>query len=353
MGKTYDNRWEVSRSLGEGGQAHAFLVRDLRGGSDTPYVLKRLKNITRIDRFRREIEAIRNLTHENIVRLIDFNLDNNPPYLVTEYCTGGSLADAEPFWKGSPAVAFRLFQQICDGVAHAHSQDVIHRDLKPNNIFLRGPNGPAVVGDFGICFFDAEGSRVTLTEEAVGARHYMAPELEDGRVKEVSQRSDTYSLGKVLYWLLSGGKEFSREKHRDRQFDLKGYNPDSENGWNNIYMEHANRLLDLMITNNPEDRQEVGNVSLFLKNVSRRIEKEFTPISSRIPQPCVYCGYGHYAVVARDNTGARNFGVVPVGDPDWRVLVCQKCGHVQLFGWTMQERKVGGVDANYIHHPGK
>jgi serine/threonine protein kinase len=328
---TYDNRWEVSESLGEGGQAHTFLVHDKRGGSDTPYVLKRLKNITRIDRFKREIEATRNMTHENIVRLVDFNLDHDKPYLVTEYCAGGSLAKAKPIWKDSPPIALRLFQQICNGVAYAHTQGVIHRDLKPDNIFLRTDAGPAVVGDFGICFLDDEGSRVTLTEEAVGARHYMAPELEDGRVSAISSKSDTYSLGKILYWLLSGGKEFSREKHRDRQFDLKRYNVDSEVGWDNIYMEHVNRLLDLMITHNPEDRRDVGQISVFLKRIVRRVEKEFTPISPDIQQPCTYCGYGNYSVVARDNTSTRNFGFVPVGDPNWRILVCDMCGHVQAF----------------------
>jgi serine/threonine protein kinase len=79
MGKVIGDRWEIIQSLGEGGQAHTFLVKDLRGAGETPYVLKRLKNLNRRDRFKREIEAVRSLSHSHIVRLHDFNLDTEKP----------------------------------------------------------------------------------------------------------------------------------------------------------------------------------------------------------------------------------------------------------------------------------
>ncbi|MFI5322988.1 MAG: protein kinase [Thermodesulfobacteriota bacterium] len=120
-----------------------------------------------------------------------------------------------------------MFQQICEGVAYAHTKGVIHRDLKPDNIFLRTRKGPVVVGDFGICYLEQDGKRITLTDEAVGPRNFIAPELEDGRLELISTKCDVYSLGKILYWLLSGGKIFSREKHREPQFDLKSQNNDT------------------------------------------------------------------------------------------------------------------------------
>src|SRR5687768_12657235 len=89
----YGDRWEIIGSLGEGGQAHTFKVVDRRVGDDTIFVLKRLKNLARKDRFRREIEAIGALPHPNIVRLVDHDLDDERPYLVVGYCAGGSLAD--------------------------------------------------------------------------------------------------------------------------------------------------------------------------------------------------------------------------------------------------------------------
>ena len=334
----YGERWEIVEPLGEGGQAHTFLVKDMKGGGDTRYALKRLKNPDRIRRFKREVEAIRNLLHENIVQLIDFDLEADKPYFVTEYCAGGSLSRAESFWRDSPVMALEIFRQICQGVAYAHSKGAIHRDLKPDNIFLRTKSGPAVVGDFGICYLEEDGTRLTLTEEAVGPRLFVAPELEDGRLEKVSDKSDVYSLGKLLYWLISG-KVFSREKHREPNWDLKGQNLDSILGWNNVYMEHVNRLLDLMIAAEPEQRGSVDNILILLKRVTRLVEKEYNPVSSNIKQPCTYCGQGYYVLQAKNNTDVRNFGFEPVGAPDWRILTCNVCGHVQAFRVDMADQK--------------
>jgi len=339
MATRYGDRWEVIESLGEGGQALTFLVRDINGTSETKYVLKRLKNHNRIERFKREIETIRNLSHENIVNLIDFDFEASKPFLVTEYCVGGSLATSEPTWQDNPVKALGIFQQICRGVAYAHAQNIIHRDLKPDNIFLRATGGPAVVGDFGICYLLEDGTRLTLTEEAVGPRIFMAPELEDGRLEAISDKSDTYALGKILYWLLSGGKIFSREKHRDPQWDLKGKNPDTLLGWDNIYLEHVNRLLDLMIVYEPEGRRSVENILTLSTQVTRLVQKEFPPISKDIARPCTYCGVGYYVKRASDNTDVYNFGFTPVGNPNWRIFTCNECGHMQAFRVDMAKKK--------------
>jgi serine/threonine protein kinase len=334
----YGNRWEIIEPLGEGGQAHTFLVRDTKGGGDTRYVLKRLKNPDRIRRFKREIEVVRSLSHENIVQLIDFDLEADQPYLVTEYCAGNSLPKAEPFWRESPVIALEVFQQVCQGVAYAHSKGIIHRDLKPDNIFLRNKTGPAVVGDFGICYLEEDGTRLTLTEEAVGPRLFIAPELEDGRVDKVSDKSDVYSLGKLLYWLVSG-QVFSREKHRELKWDLKGQNLDSVLGWHNIYMEHINRLLDHMVTTEPEKRRTIDNILILSKSTKRLIEKEYNPVANNIRQLCTYCGQGYYVLRAKNTIEVRNFGFEPVGASDWRIFTCNMCGHVQAFRLDMAEQK--------------
>ena len=340
MATLFGDRWEIQAPLGEGGQSHTFIVVDQKGSPDTHYVLKRLKNVRRLDRFRREIEALQNLQHENIVRLVDFDVEGERPYLVTEFCAGGSLDEASPFWKDDPEQAFRLFDQICAGIEFAHSNSLIHRDLKPANIFLRSNHGPAVVGDFGICYLDDEGRRLTLTEEAAGPRLYMAPELEDGRLGAITPKTDTYSLGKLLYWLLSGGQVFSREVHRERRWDLKNRNEDSPLGWSNPYLEHANRLLDLMVVHAPERRRDVSNIRVLARRASRLISEKFTPIGPGLPQPCTYCGEGQYTIQARGaNVAVRNFGFELVGNPDWRVFTCNKCGHVQAFRVDLADKK--------------
>lgn len=331
MTKVYGDRWKTIDSLREGGQAHTFLVTDVKGGADKQYVLKRLKNIKRISRFKQEIEAIRNLAHINILKLFDFDLDGEKPFLVTEYCSGGSLAEAEQPSIHSPERAFTIFMEVCEGILHAHSNGITHRDIKPDNIFLRSEMGPAVVGDFGICHMDADGTRITVTEEAVGPRLFMAPELEDGRLDDISKLSDTYSLGKLLYWLLSEGQVFSREKHREKRFDLKGLASPVPGQGNNIYMEHANRLLDQMICDDPSCRIPVEQVLDRVREVARLIKKEFNPLGKGIRQPCTYCGYGYYNLNAVSATDVKNFGFNPVGVSNWRILTCGVCGHVQSF----------------------
>jgi len=339
MAQIFGERWEIKKSLPEGGQAFTYIVSDNKGDGQALYVLKRLKNIKRIERFKREIETIRNLSHENILRLIDFDLDSEKPYMVTEYCLGGSLSQSDPFWSNSPITALNIFIQACQGILYAHNNNIVHRDIKPENIFLRTKEGPVVVGDFGICYVEEDGTRVTITEEAVGPRYFMAPELEDGRIEHVSSLSDTYSLGKLLYWLLSGGKAFSREKHRDQNYDLKGHNPLIPKGWNNIYMEHVNRLLDNMITDDPSRRIMVDEVVRGVQRLSRLIDKEFTPISKDIKQPCKYCGYGFYYLQAVSSTDVRNFGFNTVGAPQWRIYTCEICGHVQSFRIDLAKMK--------------
>ncbi len=340
MAQTYGDRWVVQKSLREGGQAHTFIVTDLRGSGEDQYVLKRLKNPQRLSRFKNEIEAVRNLSHNNILRLIDFDLEAQKPYLVTEFCKGGSLAECEPFWQDSPVQALKIFQDICAGLAFAHSQGVIHRDIKPDNIFLREVAGVPVVGDFGICLLEKTDERMTLTEEAVGPRLYMAPEVEDGRLDQVTRLVDSYSLGKLLYWLLSGAKMFSREKHREPLLDLKGKNEDSFLGWNNIYMEHVNRLLDKMIKHDPNDRFEVDRILILARRVTRLVEKEYNPVDQNIRQLCTYCGEGYYVQRVKSNpTDVRNFGLNAVGVTDWRIYTCIECGHVQAFRADLANRK--------------
>ena len=168
------------------------------------------------------------------------------------------------------------------------------------------------------------GIPLTAISEAVGPRLFMAPELEDGRLEVVTPASDTYSLGKLLYWLLSGGRVFSREKHR-----VSGHNLVEVTG--NPRMEHVNRLLDRMITPDPSHRIATAvGLPTQVGNMRRILGGNFNVVGSDVPQPCTYCGMGEYRTVA-EGPGVRDFGLTPYSGHDWRVLVCTMCGHVHLF----------------------
>jgi len=335
MSELYGNRWELIKSLDEGGQAHVFLVKDAKNQGDRMFVLKRLKNLNRLDRFKKEIEIVRHLQDDHVVKIFDFKAEGEKPYFVTSYYEGGNLKDARNRWKENPLIALGLFKTICETINNLHRMEppIIHRDLKPENIFLRSKDKlDPVIGDFGVCYFE-NGQRITLIEEAVGPRLFMAPELEDGREDKVTPKADVYSLGKLLYWMLrDDGQLFSREKHRLREWDLRKAKdlPSGGYDWENIYFEHVSRILDQMITTAPDERASLNQILPQLSRAIRLIEREFTPITQDAAMPCEFCGQGEY-VLTEKGTHVEDFGFRAIGSPNWRILVCNICGHVQLF----------------------
>src|SRR2546427_1819198 len=144
--------WDWIKDLSEGGQAHTFLVKKKGRADEHRYVLKRLKNLKRSDRFEREISVCQKLSHPNVLRIIAHGTDpKGRPFLVTEYCAGGALSDRTMPIGSTLLETLGIFRQICRGVAYAQEQGVVHRDIKPENIFFHDEATP-VVGDFGICF---------------------------------------------------------------------------------------------------------------------------------------------------------------------------------------------------------
>jgi serine/threonine protein kinase len=321
-------KWSIKKSLGEGGQSFTFLVEEEGVEEKGLFVLKRIKNPKRIERAKKEISAYEKLSHPNVVKLIDYNLDSSPPYLVTEYCEGGDLSQLD-LNQLSIIERLRLFLAICQGVAHAHKNSVIHRDLKPANIFLHADKRTPVIGDFGICFVDDDGARHTLIDEAVGPRNFIAPELENGRAELIAPTADVYSLGKLLYWLVAG-RIFSREEHRAPEFDLTKENNDAAIMF--IY-----ELLDKTIKYEPSQRlASASEVTTEVDLIIRRYLMHAHPINIEAPQLCTYCGIGNYKVMANPEnpqfwSQQISFFSQSMSHDPWLVFLCDHCGNVQLF----------------------
>lgn len=337
MGKRFDD-WEIIKDLSEGGQAWTHLAKKVGGDEDSaPSVLKRLKSKTnpnRLKRFRQEIETGLHLSHPNVLKVVDHNINHNQPYLVTEYCQGGPLADAR-IADYSDVERLRMFLAICHGVGHAHAKGVIHRDLKPPNIFLLSDLRTPVVGDFGLCLLANQEERLTEVNEPVGARWYMAPELEDGINLEVGTEADVYSLGKILYWMFSGGRIFSRERHKIEQYNLTRDRKDAA-----IFFVYD--LLDGMVVAEPGRRRfkDANEVAVAVETVIGRINVNAHHIDLSVPQACIYCGVGFYQSVVDESpemmrTGEypqlSQFGFRGLRKSSWLILACDYCGNVQVF----------------------
>lgn len=337
--------WQVTESLGEGGQAHTFLVENVQRPG-VICVLKRLKHVARLPRFEREVSVLRTSEHPNVLRILDADLTGSKPFFVAPFCENGSL---DRLNVGNWALRQKLtfFREVSEGIAYAHSKGVVHRDVKPANIFVTDDLQP-VVGDFGICYVEG-GERHTLLDEAVGAARFMAPEVENGLEEEVSPASDVYSLGKLLHWMI-GGRSVARERHREKAFDIYAKSPSPE-------MALVNELLDKLIVEEVGRRLKDGAAVVGeIEILEKRIKMNAHVLDSSVPQHCIYCGIGNYRPVVNiaqggGATAVHNFGFNLVGAPVWLILACDHCANIQVFRPDLNGRG-GANDENWRRFAG-
>lgn len=209
-GKTL-GRYRLIEKLGEGGMAIVYKALDARLGTEVAVKVIRMEKLTEdtrdrtLKRFEREAKLLARLTHPNIVKVTDFGEFEGKPYLVMEYLAGGTLKQK----MGNPMPwqeAVQLLLPIAEALSYAHSQNMIHRDVKPANILFR-QSGQPMLADFGIAKIDLDETLdLTSTSAAVGTPEYMAPE--QATAKYVDHRADVYSLGVVLFEMVTGRKPF-------------------------------------------------------------------------------------------------------------------------------------------------
>ncbi len=207
LGKLLDNRYEILEVIGSGGMAVVY--KALCHKLNRNVAVKILRDDLAFDmdfrrRFETESKAAGMLSHPNIVSVYDVSRDSNPEYIVMELIEGVTLKQYMTSkgvlgWK--EVVHFTT--QIAKALSHAHSRGIVHRDIKPHNIMI-DKDGSIKVADFGIARLG--NSQNTLTTEALGSVHYISPEQARGEV--VDARSDLYSLGIVMYEMLTGKLPF-------------------------------------------------------------------------------------------------------------------------------------------------
>jgi len=204
-------RYDVKRFLGEGGRKRVYLAHDDRLDRDVAVAIIKTEGLDEagLTRVRREAQSMGRLgDHPNIVTIHDIGEDGSQPYIVSQYMSGGDLDGLlERSEERQLAVesVLRMGEQMCGALEHAHAHGVIHRDLKPGNIWLT-EEGDAKLGDFGLAVA-LDRSRITMEGMMVGTVAYMPPEQALGR--QADARSDLYSLGCVLYECLTGRPPFT------------------------------------------------------------------------------------------------------------------------------------------------
>ena len=211
VGEVINSRYDIKMLIGDGGMANVYLAYDriLRKNVAIKMLRYELsKDESFIKRFNREAMQVTKLEHPNVVASHAIGEYQDQPFIVMEYIKGKTLKDfLREYGKVSPEEAVHIMIQICQGVDQAHHQEIIHRDLKSQNIMIDEELNIKVM-DFGIALSSNEAD-MTQTNTIMGSVHYLAPELARGNL--ATPASDIYSLGILLYELLTGTVPFKGE----------------------------------------------------------------------------------------------------------------------------------------------
>ena len=206
LAEALGERYALDREIGRGAMATVYLARDV--GSQQPVAVKimhgAVANALGTERFLREIEIARSLSHPNIVPVSDSGSAGELLYYIMPYLEGESLFDRLERERQLPIEdALRITRDVAGALGYAHGRGVLHRDVKPENVLLAG--GRALVADFGLAraIGAADYQKLTATGIMVGTVYYMSPEQIIGR-RDLDQRADIYGLGCVLYEMLTG-----------------------------------------------------------------------------------------------------------------------------------------------------
>src|SRR5437016_5362724 len=206
--------YQVLEEIGRGGMGVIYRARQRH--SRRIVALKRVLSFhadsrETLARFRREAEAAASLDHPNILPIYEVSeSEDGLPFFSMKFATGGSLLDAARTLRADPRRIVQLIAKVTRAVQHAHAQGILHRDLKPGNILLDG-RGEPLVSDFGLAKWLDTSSDLTRTLTIFGTPGYIAPEQAQGPAKNLTAAADIYSLGAILFELLSGRPPFLGE----------------------------------------------------------------------------------------------------------------------------------------------
>ena len=252
VGYEVGKRYRIIRSLGEGGMANVYEAEDLVQKRRVTLKMLRfdLQDDPRsVERFHKEANSLTRLDNPHIVQIYDFGNDHGVPYLIMEYVKGTDLKTyLKEHYPLSCEKVVDIMEQILSAVESAHRIGIIHRDLKPQNILIDN-YGKVKVTDFGISIAAMESATITKTNTMIGSVHYISPEQARGSI--ITKQSDIYSLGIILFELLTGKVPFEGQtavsiavKHyRDNLPSARKINPKVPQALENVILHATAKKL--------------------------------------------------------------------------------------------------------------
>lgn len=366
---THEERWEPIEKIGSGGQGTVSLVRNksafhssltklrasidllrseseearLKGYQDFGSVVKEFtqepvgylgalkvlhspneaRNFDLAEeRIKRELQAMKDLTHPNLIELLDE--DTDVKWFVTKYYPRSTLTKNSSNFTGNIPKALRAIRPLVEAVAVIHDAGYVHRDIKPDNIFV-SDNDQLILGDFGLVFFDdPEHTRISQTYENVGSTDWMPQWATRMRIEDVRPTFDVFTLGKTLWSMVSDTPIMRLWYYYRDEFNLERKFPEAR------YMRLANDLFSRCIVEDEEDC-EIHNAKEFLNaidEINKIIDRDadVVDISER---HCEFCGRGKYE--HKIEHFVHEFGLSRAGNRDFKIFICNNCGHMLIF----------------------
>jgi serine/threonine protein kinase len=287
-GSTFAGRYQIIEELGKGGMGKVYKAHDTE--IKEKIALKLIKpeisaDKKTIERFQNELKFARKIGHRNVCRMYDLNKEEGSYYITMEYVSGEDLKSFIRRVGQLPSgKAISIAKQVAEGLTEAHRLGVIHRDLKPSNIMI-DKDGNARIMDFGIAR-SVEAKGITGAGVMIGTPEYMPPE--QAEAKEVDQRSDIYSLGVILYEMVSGRVPFEGDTALSIAMKHKGEAPKDPREFNSQISEDLSRVILRCLEKDKDRRyQSADDVMSELEGIEKgiptteRVIPERKPLTSR------------------------------------------------------------------------
>ncbi len=287
-GATFAGRYQIIEELGRGGMGRVYKALDTEVNEKV--ALKLIKpeiaaDKKTIERFRNELKFARKIRHKNVCQMYDLSKEEGNYYITMEYVSGDDLKGMiRRMGRFSAGQAITIAKQVCEGLSEAHKLGVVHRDLKPQNIMI-DQDGNARIMDFGIAR-SLEGKSITGAGVMIGTPDYMSPEQVDG--KETDQRSDIYSLGIILYEMVTGQTPFEGDtpftigvKHKsETPKDPKEMNPQIPDDLGRVILRCLKKEKEQRY---PNSRELCSDLSAIEQGIptTEKIIPEKRPLTSR------------------------------------------------------------------------